>query len=201
MSRCIVCDAFPKHKGLHYTTADVTNRMFLSQRRSGGGFRPLELDSCWTGAGEQVWVATGMPDSMNACSVQGVWIYSRQGTLVEEARLGLQPSAPPGRRERIPSPFSSATTTGARNSALFEGRRRFAAKAGAAQDSGEVAAPTSPVHGGFLSRLLHVGQTLSAEEAGDLQQKMERPSAARLAAAAAPAAEPAADASLAAEAS
>jgi hypothetical protein len=198
MGKCLVCEAFPKHKGLHYTAADITSRMFLSQRRSGGGFRPLELDSCWTAGGDQVWVATGMPESMNACSVQGVWVYSRQGTLVEEARLGLERGGPPAGRERVASPFSSATTTGAQNSALLEGRRRFAGKTPASEEeAGDLAAPGG-VRGGLLSRLRRVGRTLGAEEAGTLREVFERPTEARLAAAAAP--EPPAEASRAAEA-
>ena len=172
MRRCLVCEAFPRHRGMHYTIGDVTTLMFRERRQSGGLPRPLELAGCYGPTGEQVIVSTSIPDSPQACSIDGVWIYSGRGPLLAEPDPKAQPSTWGGGLNTMPSPFSTQQPEAVLYLPRPRSHRRRAAAA--AEDyAPAVASAARPPLGRvkrFGQRLRLAYQVLRTEDTGALHE-------------------------------
>lgn len=84
MKGCVACEAFPRHRGAHYTARDVTALLFSQRVRSVGRTRWMPLPGSFTPAGRQILVSTHMSEDPDARSVAGIWLLEEKGTLQTE---------------------------------------------------------------------------------------------------------------------
>jgi CheY-like chemotaxis protein len=86
MTGCVVCEAFPGHRGPHYSARDLNTLLFAATRRAQGfGASPWQhLPNSFTAVGERILVSTKLPDHPDARRVGPVWLRADRGTLVAE---------------------------------------------------------------------------------------------------------------------
>ena len=84
MNNCVACEAFPRHRGAHYTARDVTTLLFSQRVRSLGRTRWMPLPGCFTAAGRQILVSTHLSEDPDARSVGGIWLLEEKGPLMED---------------------------------------------------------------------------------------------------------------------
>ena len=97
MKGCVVCEAFPGHRGRHYTTRDASTLLFAMRRRAlGMGAGPWhQLPDAFTAAGEPILASTRLPDDPSARRAGPLWLRADRGTLVEETTRAAEPPDPP----------------------------------------------------------------------------------------------------------
>ena len=93
MQTCIVCQAFPKHKGTHYSLRDVRNLGFARRRFGTGRDGEMPLEGAYTAEGESLSVSIRMSNQPSAVHVEGLWLIPYLGALGSAEEQETEPEA------------------------------------------------------------------------------------------------------------
>jgi hypothetical protein len=112
---CIVCRAFPNHKGQHYTSREATRILFSQRGHLPGAVQWTPLPAVWSAAGNRILLTTHTALEPEAHPAEGMWLLEQQGDLVGKREYSgeLHPSAnwgPPPSEPGPPEPEGGGAT-------------------------------------------------------------------------------------------
>ena len=84
MQRCIICEAFPGHRGPHRSAREVNTLLFAGkQRASSAAVGPWQrLPDNFASTGEPLLASVQFTNRLDARHVDGIWLRADQGSLI-----------------------------------------------------------------------------------------------------------------------
>jgi hypothetical protein len=84
LKNCIICEIYPGHEGNHYTSREITSRLFSMRVRAPGTFRWTALPQCSTAEGHPIVASAHRSDHPEAHSIDGCWLCVQTPEFEEE---------------------------------------------------------------------------------------------------------------------
>ena len=114
MSRsCVVCDAYPGHRGTHYSALEISARLFALRVRAPADKQWAVLPNCFNNSGQPIAATARMPDNPEAHAAGPCWLCEQTDDLekqvfADEGNGGRSGRSPEANRVTGPLPQEPA---------------------------------------------------------------------------------------------
>ena len=102
MKQCIICQAYPGHRGTHYMAQEVVRLMSSLRGHGLGSLQWTLLPGARSAAGNRILASSRMPAEGDAHPVEGIWLLEQKEDLTGE----LTHTAPEASPRAAPPPVA-----------------------------------------------------------------------------------------------